>query len=205
MDPESKIEYITITDGDVLVITQPKGWRKDYVHGNTVAFGGSYMVSGNDESVSKDLKKLQNKLGYTFSSERLLTRALTRKAYAKEQKDQKMVCEDQDAYRVLGDAVLGAIIVDKLRREGLDTGKRITETRQDYEKRTTLAEMAYGLEVPRCIYMTSGEKKQDADLEPKVLAETLEALIGAIFVDKERSLRETEKVVLDWFPERLSE
>jgi ribonuclease-3 len=162
------------------------------------------MVGKYIEPNREDLERIQESLGHEFRESDLLIQALTRKAYATEKGHEGLHHEHQDAFRVLGDALLGAIIVEKLRSEGLKTGKDITVAKHQWENGTILGEIAYGLCVSKCIYMNSGEKKEEAHKQPRVLAETLEALIGAIFLDRKRCIEETEEVVLLWFPEKLT-
>ena len=64
---------------------------------------------------------IEANLGYSFVNRNLLKRALTRRAYALEQKQQKRAYEDQEIYRVLGDAVLKVVLVDLLIQSGSKT------------------------------------------------------------------------------------
>ncbi|MCZ7355414.1 MAG: hypothetical protein O8C66_01970 [Candidatus Methanoperedens sp.] len=122
-------------------------------------------------------------LGYSFKNEYYLNRALTRKAYANELKQQNKECEDQEIYRTLGDAVLKLALVDLLIKSGCNTRDEITSKKKDLEREEGLAEIGRQLGIGPAIKLGVGEKKQRADEEPKVLAETLEALIAAIYYD----------------------
>jgi ribonuclease-3 len=66
------------------------------------------------EMKPEDITTVEKRLNYTFKDKNLLIRALTRKAFAQEQKQQGKNCEDQEVYRILGDAVLKAILVEML-------------------------------------------------------------------------------------------
>jgi dsRNA-specific ribonuclease len=126
---------------------------------------------------------IEETLGYTFKNKSYLDRALTRKAYANEQKQQNKECEDQEIYRTLGDAVLKLVLVDYLIKSGCDTRDEITGKKKDLEREEGLAEIGMKLGVGTAIKLGIGEKKQKANEEPKVLAETLEALAAAIYLD----------------------
>jgi len=126
---------------------------------------------------------IEETLGYSFKNNRYLDRALTRKAYANEQKQQHKDCEDQEIYRTLGDAVLKAALVDLLIRSGCDTRDDITLKKKDLEREEKLAQIGRDLGIGVAIKLGVGEKKQRAGEEPKVLAETLEAIIAAIYYD----------------------
>jgi len=145
-----------------------------------------------------DIVDLETSVVYTFRKKKYRTRALTRRAYAKEQEDLKKKCEDQEAFCVLGDAVLKAILTDRLIEKRNETRKDITEKKQELENQTSLKDIALDLGIDDFILTNKGEKKTGADKQPRVLAETLEAIIGAMFLDSDYG--ETKKTVLKWFP-----
>jgi ribonuclease III len=145
---------------------------------------------------------IETNLGYSFSNHNLLKRALTRRAYALEQKQKKRICEDQEIYRVLGDAVLKLVLVDLLIQSGSKTREEITTRKQKLEREEGLAEIARQLAIGQFIKLGIGEKKQKANEEPKVLAETLEAIIGAIYFDG--GYDKTKNVISKWFKSHLA-
>lgn len=132
---------------------------------------------------SVDKMTIEENLGYLFKNKYYMDRALTRKAYANEQKQQHKDCEDQEIYRTLGDAVLKLVLVDLLIRSGCDSRDDITRKKKDLEREEKLAEIGRNLGIGPSIKLGIGEKKQKASEEPKVLAETFEALIAAIYLD----------------------
>ncbi len=145
---------------------------------------------------------LEEAIGYTFSDERLLNRALTRKAYANEQKQQNQDCEDQEIFRTLGDAVLKTVLVDLLIKNGCTTREEITNRKMDLESEEGLARISRELGMGTFIKLGIGEKKQKVNEKQYVLAETLEALIGAIYLDG--GFDASKKVVTEWFRPYLS-
>ena len=126
---------------------------------------------------------IEKNIGYSFSDKNLLNRGLTRKAYALEQKQRNHDCEDQEVFRTLGDAVLKAVLVDLLIKSGCKTRDGITSKKIRLEREETLAKISQDLGIGPFIKLGVGEEKQKANEEPKVLAETLEALIGASYLD----------------------
>lgn len=126
---------------------------------------------------------LEENLGYKFKNKSLLDRALTRKAYALEQHQQNKECEDQEIYRTLGDAVLKAVLIDLLIKSGCSTRGEITSRKKSLEREEGLAEISKRLGVGSFLKMGKGEEKQKAQEEPYVLAETFEAIIGAVYLD----------------------
>ncbi len=144
---------------------------------------------------------IEKNLGYSFNNKDLLNRALTRKAFALEQRQKNQACEDQEVFRVLGDAVLKAILVDLLIKAGLKTREEITNRKKDLEREEALARIGQKLSIGPFIKLGVGERKQQADKEPKVLAETLEALIGAIYLDA--GYDKTKDVIAKWFADLI--
>lgn len=141
---------------------------------------------------------IEETIGYTFSNKNLLTRALTRKAYALELKQQNQECEDQEIFRTLGDAVLKTVLVDLLiTKNGCKTREEITNKKKKLEREEGLAEISRNLGIGTSIRFGKGEKKQKADEEPYVLAETLEALVGAIYFDG--GFEVSRETVIKWF------
>jgi NCAIR mutase (PurE)-related protein len=126
---------------------------------------------------------IENNLGYYFRDKNLLNRALTRKAYALEQRQRNQACENQEIFRTLGDAVLKAVLVDLLIKSGCETRDEITRKKIELEREESLAKIGHKLGIGDSIMLGVGEKKQRANEEPYVLAETFEAVIGAIYLD----------------------
>ena len=126
---------------------------------------------------------IEKNLGYTFKNKYFLNRALTRKAYALEQKQQNIECDDQEIYRTLGDAVLKTILIDLLIKSGINSRGEITSRKKSLEREEGLAQISKRLSIGAYLKLGKGESKQKADEEPYVLAETFEAVIGAIYLD----------------------
>ena len=140
---------------------------------------------------------IEKNLGYSFSDKNLLNRALTRKAYALEQKQRNQDCEDQEVFRTLGDAVLKAVLIDLLIKSGCRTREGITTEKIKLEREEGLARIGQNLGIGEFIKLSVGEKKHRANEEPKVLAETLEALIGAIYLDG--GYGASKEAITEWF------
>ncbi len=126
---------------------------------------------------------IEESLGYPFKDQSLLIRALTRKAYANEQKQQNKECEDQEIFRTLGDAVLKTVLVDLLIKIGCRTREEITNRKMELESEEGLAKISRELGVGGLLRLGQGEIRQKANEKQYVLAETLEAIFGAIYLD----------------------
>jgi ribonuclease III len=132
----------------------------------------------------EDITYIEKQLGYTFKNKNLLIQSLTRKAFALEQKQRGINCEDQEIYIILGDAVLKLILVEILIDKGYESRETITTKKSQIESRDNLGLMMQKMELARFIRLGLGEQVQNISKHPSVLGETLEALIAAIYIDE---------------------
>ena len=140
---------------------------------------------------------IEDRLGFTFKNDRLLERALTRKAFANEQAQRGLPCEDQEIFCTLGDAVLKTVLIDLLIRNGVTTPDLITRKKIEMEREENLASIGRKIHIGPHIRLGKGEAKHQAGEQPYVLAETLEAIIGAIFLDG--GYTSAEERISEWF------
>lgn len=152
---------------------------------------------------SEDIALVEKKLGYTFLNEDLLIRALTRKAFAQEERQQGRHCEDQEVYRVLGDAILKAILVELLIESGHNSRESITNKKIELEKRESLGSLFRDLDIGSSIRLGLGEKKQNIAQQSSVLGETFEALIAAVYLDK-KSYEATKNLISNLFSSQFT-
>ncbi len=132
---------------------------------------------------------------YEFVHEEILTRALTRRAFVKEQKEHGTDCEHQEALAVLGDAILNVVITGALINKSLVSKGEITEKKKEYVREETLYKTALGLRLQK--YIITNKSEEVVKEQPRVLAETLEAVFGAIFLDAE--FERVSEVILPLF------
>lgn len=90
-----------------------------------------------------------------------------------------------------------SLLVDLLIKSGCKTRDEITNRKKQFERKEALAKVARSLSIGKFIKLGTGEEKQSADKEPKVLAETFEALVGAIYIDA--GYNNVKKVIAKWF------
>jgi ribonuclease-3 len=148
------------------------------------------------------IKQIEDALDYPFKNKSYLIRALTRKAYASEQKQKNQDCDDQEIFRTLGDAVLKTVLVDILIKNGYKTREDITNKKMELESEEGLAKISRELGIGSFIKLGLGEKKQKANEKQYVLAETLEALIGAIYLDN--GFEASKETIIRWFKNYIS-
>lgn len=135
-----------------------------------------------------DAAELENLLGYEFADRELLVRALTHRSWAHE----KLAGETESAVRdaqnesleFVGDSVLGLVIAEWLYRKhpGLSEGD-LTLMKHRLVSTTTLAEAAEQLGLGDFVRLGRGEDKTGGREKPAILADTLEAILGAVFFD----------------------
>jgi ribonuclease-3 len=134
-------------------------------------------------------------LGHRFGNTDILIRALTRQKFVEDRALQQPKCEDQTALATLGDALLKAALTDILYHSGFETGDKITVERRKMEEKPTLAKLALEKGVGGLIRLGGSERDKSLDVQPRIPAETLEALIGAVYLDTDRDFKKTEEFV----------
>nr|MBS0019995.1 ribonuclease III [Gammaproteobacteria bacterium] len=118
---------------------------------------------------------VDDRIGYRFSDERLLERALTHRSASR---------RHNERLEFLGDAVLNFLIADALyqhmpeAREG-----ELTRWRANLVRRQTLAALARKLALGRHLKLGSGEIKTRGAERDSILADAFEAVIGAVYLD----------------------
>ncbi len=121
------------------------------------------------------LEKLQTRLQHRFSNPALLQRALTHRSFS---------ITHYERLEFLGDSVLGLAISDLLfaRLSSLPEGD-LSRIRSNLVRQETLHEIALTLDLPKVIRLGEGELQSGGLKRPSILADTLEALIGAVYLD----------------------
>jgi ribonuclease III len=139
------------------------------------------------------LQRLEHRLGYPFKAQKLLELALTHRSHG---------AHNNERLEFLGDSILNLIIGEALfqrfseAREG-----QLSRLRSQLVKGETLAELAREFEVGECLILGEGEMKSGGSGRDSILADTLEALIGAIYT--ETSFEVCRAQVLSWYQSRL--
>ena len=137
-----------------------------------------------------DLEQLQQKLGVSLKNPILLQMALTHGSYLNE--NPAGFPSSNERLELLGDAVLGLVVVEKLYQEypTQDEGE-LTRFRSALVRKETLAQIAASIELGEYLYLSKGEESGGGRTKPANLAGALEALIAAIYLD--RGLKDSKK------------
>src|SRR5687768_1351587 len=135
-----------------------------------------------------DLSSLENLLGYKFSDRDLLTRALTHRSWAHEnlagEPDEAVRGAQNEALEFVGDSVVGLVIAETLfRRHPTLSEGDLTLMKHRLVSTVTLAKLARELGLGKYIRLGRGEEKTGGHEKPALLADTFEALVGAVFFD----------------------
>ncbi len=125
--------------------------------------------------MASGLLELQRKLQHEFSNAALLTQALTHRSFS---------ADHYERLEFLGDSVLNLAVSDLLytRLGNLPEGD-LSRVRANLVKQETLHQLAVGLGLPDVMRLGEGEVRSGGQKRPSILADTLEAIIGAVYVD----------------------
>jgi len=147
----------------------------------------------------KQVEKVSQLFDYQFKDESLLTLALTHRS---------MGSKNNERLEFLGDSILGMVISSELfnrfpnEKEGV-----LTRLRSSLVKGETLSEIAAELKLGEFIQLGSGELKSGGYRRASTLADAVEAIIGAIYLDSraEHGIKKIEKIILSVFKKRLND
>jgi ribonuclease III len=144
-----------------------------------------------DNTATPHLKAL---IGYQFNSAALLSQALTHRSFA---------ANNNERLEFLGDSVLNFIIAHQLfnRFNKLPEGD-LSRLRAALVKESTLSEIALSLQVGESLKLGEGELKSEGWKRPSILADALEAIVGAVYLDGGFAAAET--LVLKLYAQKLA-
>jgi ribonuclease-3 len=132
-----------------------------------------------------DLDRLEQALGHRFEDRRWLEVALQHSSYAHERsRGAAGAVESNERLEFLGDAVLGLVVADALFRAKSDwrEGDLSRALHALVEKRS-LEKLARSLDLGAVILLGRTEQQSDGQEKPTILADTVEAILGAIYLD----------------------
>jgi len=145
------------------------------------------------------LEALQDRVGYTFKDLSLLEQALTHASFRNEHPD---VVQDNQRLEFLGDAVLEVVISHAVFRCFPEASEgRLTEFRAKLVNTDALASLATALDLGSCVRLGRGEELSGGRARTSVLADTLEALFGAVYEDG--GFEQAERCLLALFDDHI--
>jgi RNAse III (EC 3.1.26.3) len=143
--------------------------------------------------MTKLTDKLQREIGYQFSSAALLELALTHRS-ANGTHNERL--------EFLGDSILSFVIAEDLyhRFPKVDEGD-MSRMRATLVRGNTLAEIGREFSLGEVMRLGPGELKSGGFRRDSILADAVEALIGAIFLDSD--INRVQEIILQWYQQRL--
>tara|TARA_B100001121_G_scaffold285525_1_gene281357 strand:+ start:1036 stop:1707 length:672 start_codon:yes stop_codon:yes gene_type:complete len=138
---------------------------------------------------------LEKKLNLKFKNKNLLIKSLTHKSYNKLDNNEKI--------EFLGDRVLGLVIAKKLLEIYPDEKEGIIDKKfASLVNKKSCLEIANNIQLEKFL-LTLNPKNKNLKIEDKVIADSCEALIGAIYLDKGFSI--VEKIILELWKRKIKE
>lgn len=129
---------------------------------------------------SQNLDKLQKNIGYHFKDTNLLQTALTHRSALNE----TSITQSYERLEYLGDAVLEMLITNHLFHTYPKSDEGFLTTARSVVVRTkSLSILAIKLGLPNHLYMSRGEEAGGGRQNPSILEDSVESLIGAIYLD----------------------
>ncbi len=142
-----------------------------------------------------DYSKLEKKIDYKFKNTNLLVQSLTHKSFNKMKNNEKI--------EFLGDRVLGLVIAKKLLEIYPEEKEGILDKKYaSLVNKKTCLEIAKSINLQNYILIFN-PRNRSVTIEDKVISDSCEALIGAIYLD--RGFNITEKIILELWREKIKE
>tara|TARA_B110000046_G_scaffold185961_1_gene230825 strand:+ start:7851 stop:8528 length:678 start_codon:yes stop_codon:yes gene_type:complete len=139
-------------------------------------------------------KQLQKRLNYTFNDEQLLTLALSHRSCGS---------SNNERLEFLGDSILGLTITDILYRDFPQAREgELSRMRSHMVRADSLAGVAITLELGPELLLGPGEMKSGGHRRDSILGDTVEALIGAVYLDG--GLGAARQCIILWFQDLLA-
>jgi ribonuclease III len=153
-----------------------------------------------DPEPSDAAAALEARIGYHFRDRAFLDSALSHRSWCAENEGN----ESNERLEFLGDSVLGLVVTDDIYRRfpGLPEGQ-LSEVRAGVVNARALADVAVEMGLGECLLLGKGEDAGGGRMKQSILADALEALIAAVFLDG--GLEAASCFVLDRFGVRIAE
>lgn len=138
---------------------------------------------------------LQKKIGYYFKKLNLLLQALTHRSFSN---------QHNERLEFLGDSILNYVVASLLyhRFNNINEGE-MSRIRSNLVCSSALAKLAKKFNLSNCIKLGQGELKNGGCNRESILANTIEALIGSIFLDS--NIQKVELLIFNWYNQKLDQ
>lgn len=155
-------------------------------------------------AIGKDFSKLLDIVGYKFTDVSRLETALTHVSYANELKAKGTAYKSNERLEFLGDAVLQIVISDVLYQsfDKCNEGT-LTKMRQYLVCQKTLAKIADKLSLGDYINVGTSEEDSGIRRRPRILANTMEAIVAAVYLDAKATGGDYVTPILNLFGDEI--
>jgi ribonuclease-3 len=152
-----------------------------------------------DDDLEQARLRIQLRVAHTFADAGLLSDALIHRSWCAEHPGVR----SNERLEFLGDAVLGVVVTDHLFNAypDLEEGE-LAPTRAAVVSAAALSEVALEIELGQAMLLGKGEEFQGGRTKPSILADALEAIIGAVYLDG--GIEAARTVVMGLLAERLA-
>lgn len=150
------------------------------------------------------LQQLEKQIGIKFSHPKLLEQVFIHKSFVNESRAK--ILEHNERLEFLGDAVLELVVTEFLYRNYVEPEGILTNWRSALVKGENLSKIATELNLGEYLFLSHGEEKSGGRQKNYILANTFEALIGAIYLDKDYQSAKTfiHKFVINYLEEIIN-
>ena len=133
--------------------------------------------------ITPDFSKFEKAIGINFKNKSLLTQAFTHRSFLNEHRDVELAHNERLEF--LGDAVLELIVTEHLYYKYPENNEgELTSYRSALVNATTLSDAASKIGMNDYLLLSKGESKDVGKARQIILANTMEAFIGATFLDQ---------------------
>jgi ribonuclease III len=148
-----------------------------------------------------ELSSLEEKLGVSFKNKELLEQAFIHRSYLNENRGFHLAHNERLEF--LGDAVLELVVTEHLYQDYKDQSEGVlTVWRAALVNTKMLASIGKELEFSNYLKLSHGESKEEGKAREYILANTIEAFIGALYLDQ--GLKSAEKFIITYVLSKLS-
>ncbi len=153
--------------------------------------------------MENNLAEFENKIGIKFQDQNLLKQVFVHRSYLNENIGFDL--DHNERLEFLGDAVLELIVTEYLYHKYPNPEGEMTNWRSALVKGEMLAHIATDLEIGNYLFLSHGESKSGGKARQIILANTFEALIGAMYLDQGTKVTKTfiENFIIIKLPEIL--
>lgn len=152
------------------------------------------------QSTKNNIEEVEKNLHYSFSRKELLLEALTHKSYYHENREKTHLHNERLEF--LGDSVIGLVIVEFLFLHEQSYNEAVLAKIKSYiVSEPVFAEISQELSLGESLLLGKGEKSTGGTNKKSILANTFEAVIGAVYLDG--GFETAKKIIQRLFRERL--